>query len=354
MGGAGLYRPPAKAGDSGPVPGESKTAAHTSRRSSLQKKEVRVRTAPFSAKNNVMIKKIYDARRLIACLSLVLALGVFAFASETAPPDAVMMVPVEQTEQVIDGRQTLTKVFEVGPNVDPEALKEDGLELNGFRYSLTSFTKEAFEKEITKQVSKDQEATLSSKSADAAKAEAFTAMPDTIEYDEDGFTGILIRDSSSVTVSESGRSKKSGTSTKTKTYEFAYNDDSLIPNTISVDGKTYTMSSRTWSEGAFGENSTIPNSYIATVTYSRGWTTSVVNGYTATATYGGEVTKRETTMIRYRAVYTGESIVEDDQPDSTVGQAVMWTTVGVGGAALAVAGYMLLKKGKSGSGTSAG
>lgn len=90
------------------------------------------------------------------------------------------------------------------------------------------------------------------------------------------------------------------------------------------------------------------------MTYSRGWTTSVVNGYTATATYGGEVTKRETTMIRYRAVYTGESIVEDDQPDSTVGQAVMWTTVGVGGAALAVAGYMLLKKGKSGSGTSAG
>lgn len=277
------------------------------------------------------------ARRLAACLAVALLLCSQAFAME---------VPIEQTEQMIDGKQTLTKVFEVDPSVDPATLQEDGLELNGYRYSLVSFTKETFDKEVTQTVSVEQQAALSSNDAAAAKAEAFTALPDTYDYDQDGYAGTLVRDSSTVTIAETGRSKQSGTSTKTKTYEFDYNDESLIPNTISVDGKTYTKRSVSWSEGGYGENSTIPSSYIARVTYSRGWTQSVVDGYTATATYTGDVTLKATTMVRYKAVYNGELIV-DDAPSSTVGQALLWSGVGVGAAAISAAGYMLLKKNKA-------
>lgn len=75
-------------------------------------------------------------------------------------------------------------------------------------------------------------------------------------------------------------------------------------------------------------------------------TQSVVDGYTATATYTGDVTLKETTMVRYKAVYNGEPIVED-APNSTVGQALLWTGVGGGAAAIAAAGYMLLKKNKA-------
>ena len=69
------------------------------------------------------------ARRFAACLAVALLLCSQAFAME---------VPIEQTEQMIDGKQTLTKVFEVDPSVDPATLQEDGLEMNGFRYSLVS------------------------------------------------------------------------------------------------------------------------------------------------------------------------------------------------------------------------
>lgn len=51
-------------------------------------------------------------------------------------------------------------------------------------------------------------------------------------------------------------------------------------------------------------------------------------------------------MVRYKAVYNGEPIVED-APSSTVGQALLWTGVGGGVAALGGAGYMLLKKNKA-------
>ena len=180
------------------------------------------------------------ARRFAACLAVALLLCSQAFAME---------VPIEQTEQMIDGKQTLTKVFEVDPSVDPATLQEDGLEMNGFRYSLVSLTKETFDKEVTQTVSVEQQAALSSTDAAAAKAEAFTALPDTYDYNQDGYVGTLVRDSSTVTIAETGRSKQSGTSTKTKTYEFAYNDESLIPNTISVDGRTYTKRSVSWMEG---------------------------------------------------------------------------------------------------------
>ena len=80
-----------------------------------------------------------------------------------------MEVPIEQTEQMIDGKQTLTKVFEVDPSVDPATLQEDGLEMNGFRYSLVSLTKETFDKEVTQTVSVEQQAALSSTDAAAAK-----------------------------------------------------------------------------------------------------------------------------------------------------------------------------------------
>ncbi len=291
-----------------------------------------------------MKKNKHFARRIAACLAVVLALSIPTHMMTTE-------VPIEQTEQMINGVQTLTKVFEVEPSVDPATLQEDGLELNGYHYSLASFTKETFDKEVTKNISDfTQEAALSSRDVSAAKAEAFTTLPDTVEYDQDGYKGTLIRDSSSVVVEETGRSKQSGSSTKTKTYEFAYNDESLIPGTITVDGKTYNKVSVSWMEGGYGENSAIPSSYIATVKYSRGWTQSVVDGYKATATYVGDVTLKETTMIRYKAVYHGELIVTDeDQPDSAVGKAVMWTGLGLGTAALCGAGFMLLKKNKDGA-----
>ena len=133
--------------------------------------------------------------RACLCLSLVLAmLSVNAFAAEPSsgesggsPPVKQMMeVPVSQTEANINGRQVLTKVFEVSPDTDPESLKEYGLVIGGYEYTLSSFTKETTTKEDSKSVSKEQTIALKSSNKNDAYLEALKTFSQTIDFNEIG------------------------------------------------------------------------------------------------------------------------------------------------------------------------
>lgn len=261
-----------------------------------------------------------------------------------------MEVPVSQTEQMIDGKQTLTKVFEVTPSVDPETLKEDGLELNGYSYALTSFTKEVFTKEDSEDVSETQTIVLKTTKEDDAYIEALKTLPQTIDYEKDGYSGKLNIVVSSIEITETGRSNHTGTSKVTKTYTLDYNDDTLVPSTVTEKGNTYKRAKISWAEGSFSEGSTIPDNYVATVTYTRGYSYSTVDGYQATATYSGEVFLEEDEMIRYTAQYIGSPVV-DESPNSWVGKFLVGLIIVAFIAAIAVAAYMLLFKKKEESGS---
>lgn len=215
-------------------------------------------------------------------------------------------VPVSQTEASINGIQTLTKVFEVAPSFDPEQLKEDGLQLDGYIYSLSSFTKEIISKEAHDTVTQEQTIDLTSTKEDDATLEALKKMPAFLDYEQDGYKGRLYPMTNTLEVSETGRSSHSGTKTQTRTGTCEYNDDSLVPTTISVSGTTYTRSSLTWAEGSFGEDTTIPDSYNYTAVYTKGYTYSTVDGYTAKMSYSGQVELENPEMVRYTLVYTGQ------------------------------------------------
>lgn len=274
------------------------------------------------------------ARRGICGLLIALLLCSPAFALE---------VPVSQTEQVIDGKQTLTKIYEVDPSVDPETLKEEGLELNGYTYTLSAFTKEVYTREDTKTVSEEMTIPLQTTKEDETFMEALKLLPQFIEYEEDGYSGKLILVASTIDISETGRSTHPGSSKVTKTYTVDYNDDSLIPSSVTEDGRTYSRASITWSEGQFSENATIPDNYTATVVYSRSYSYTTVDGYQVTATYTGDVELLEDEMIRYTVQYIGSPIVEE-QPSSMAGNVVMWGVILAAVAAMATAAYLLLFK----------
>lgn len=260
--------------------------------------------------------------RACLCLSLVLAmLSVNAFASEvdtgpgnagaeiaSSPTRQTMEVPVSQTEANINGRQMLTKVFEVSPDTDPESLKEYGLVIGGYEYTLSSFTKETATKEDTKSVSKDQTIALKSSNKNDAYLEALKSFSQTIAFDEDGYAGELNLIAATIEVSETGRSTQKASDVKTKTYTFDYNDDSLVPASITVGGKTYNRMSVSWSDGAYGPDGVMPENYIATARYGRSWSYSSVDGYQATATYTGSVSLRDATMVRYTVEYIGSPV----------------------------------------------
>lgn len=72
-----------------------------------------------------MRKTAVKPARVLMALSLMFLMSAQAFALE---------VPVSQTEQMVNGQQTLVKVFEVAPTVDPETLVEKDLMQNGYSY----------------------------------------------------------------------------------------------------------------------------------------------------------------------------------------------------------------------------
>ena len=86
-------------------------------------------------------------------------------------------IPVSQVEQMIDGRQTITQVFEVSPDVAPESLIQEEIIQHGYRFTMTSITKEAVLVEDEKEITQEQSIVVNVSDADKARLEALLSMP---------------------------------------------------------------------------------------------------------------------------------------------------------------------------------
>lgn len=210
-------------------------------------------------------------------------------------------VPVSQSEHEIDGKQTLVKVYEVAPSVDPNSLIEADFEQNGFIYHMTSIVKDAIMVEDEVEVTQECEVTVSVSNEDQAKAKAFDNMPPYIEYDQDGYKGKLYPVPNSLEGRMTGQTPHSERKTITKTYSFDYNDDSLVPKTSG----SYTLSSIKWSDGSYLSDTSIPSSYTATATYSKTSNYTTVDGWSFTMSYTGNVEYASEDTIRYTLTYIG-------------------------------------------------
>lgn len=222
-----------------------------------------------------------------------------------------MEIPIEQSEHVIDGRHVIEKVYEVEPTVDPNTLIESDFEQTGYIYKMTSIVKDIKTVKDEKEMSQDYEVTINNSNENNARTEAIKGMPPYIQYDQDGYKGKLYPVLSSLTCEESGRSTYSGYNTTTKTYTYDYNDDELVPK--SADG--YSLSGVTWSDGAYGADSSVPGQYKATATYRKPYSYSTVDGYNFKITYTGDVEYESEDLIQYTITYTGEEIPPEPEPE---------------------------------------
>lgn len=243
----------------------------------------------------------HNSARIVATVAVVLALTTQAFALE---------VPVSQTEQMVNGQQMLIKVFETTPETDPQTLIEENIQQNGYVYTMTSIVKDTITKEDDKEITQIETITIDSSDEDDARVEALKSLPPFIEYDTDGYTGKLYPLVNTLELSETGRTSHSGSNKITRTYTYEYNDDSLIPASVTEGGKTYNKASVTWSEGSYMENSTIPENYVATVTYTRPYSYTTINGFTASMTYSGTVEIEYDDIIQYTLTYYGTPVEE--------------------------------------------
>lgn len=236
--------------------------------------------------------------------------GVILASSLLMTSASALEIPVSQTEQMINGRQTITQVFEVSPEVDPETLIQEEIVQHGYRFTMTSITKDVVLVEDEKEITQEHSVVVNVANADKARLEALLSMPAFIDYDEEGYTGKLYPVVNSLAGSETGRTNHSGYNTVKKTYTFDYNDDSLVPTT----SEGYSLSSISWSEGEYLDDSAIPANYVATATYKKGYSYSTVDGWEFTMSYVGDVSFKREDTIRYTLIYTGEEIQPEEEP----------------------------------------
>ena len=241
--------------------------------------------------------------------------------------DKASFEPLSTELVEINGVPTLTKTFELTPDVDPALLREEPFSQDGYWYRYQRMDKS--DQEITDE--KEAEETVTVDAPSGELADVIGQFPATRQYSKDGYTGELLLDVQSITVEATGYSTvtDSHPHTVTKTYELAYNDRSLVPESVQTDGLTLPLTDLSWSGASNVEDSHVPASWTATATYSKTTYTSreVADGYQATATYKGEVAKTGVGSVIYTVTYTGSKIpvLPGLNPDITVSQIAIVT-----------------------------
>ena len=245
--------------------------------------------------------------------------------------DKASFEPVSTELVEINGVPTLTKTFELAPDVDPALLREEPFSQDGYWYRYQRMDKS--DQEITDE--KEAEETVTVNAPSGELADVIDQFPATRQYSKDGYTGELLLDVQSITVEATGYSTvtDSHPHTVTKTYELAYNDRSLVPETVQADGLTLPLTDLSWSEAKNVEDSDVPASWTATATYSKTTYTTreVADGYQATATYKGEVSQTDVGSVIYTVTYTGSKIpiLPGLDPDITVSQIAIVTGLAI-------------------------
>lgn len=236
--------------------------------------------------------------------------------------DQIRFEPISTEMVELNGVPTLTKTFELSPEVDPALLREEPFSQDGYWYRYQRMDKSDQETTDTQSV----EETVTVEAPSSELADVIDQFPATRAYSKDGYTGELLLDVQSIKVEAIGYSTvtDSHPHTVTKTYELAYNDRSLVPESVQSDGLILPLMGLSWSETANVEDSDVPATWTATATYSKTTYTTrqVADGYQATAVYKGDVEKTGVGSVIYTVTYTGSKIpvLPGLNPDITVSQ----------------------------------
>ena len=218
------------------------------------------------------------------------------------------LFPADVQTVITDAGRQIIRTYILTPEQSPADIPRDGFIRDGWRYTLTDITQQRTSVTDTRIHTETVEINTDSNDLNAI----LSLLSPTIEFQsEDGFHGILSLDISSISCEPAGHRTSSFTVTATREYpHLSSNDMSLIPRTITENGRTLTLDSVAW-EAQRTVNidyHDIPTSYRAIATYTARASRTVVTGYVTTARYVGEISKVITGNTIYTAFFEGTEI----------------------------------------------
>ena len=280
---------------------------------------------------------------MLLCTSL-------ALLSITALPAlaAEQHYPISVEEYMEDGNYRIQKVYQLSLSDDPSDIPTGDFERDGRLYYLLDITR----RDEIGVDTQDYTETITMDSDTGDMSEVLQRLDGQMEAaTEDGYTGTLILDHTSVKVEGKGYKTRTKNLSATRTYPNLSDADlSLIPKTITDSGHTLTLADVQWAnDGTF---------YTATASYTGTSSSRYATGYTVTADYTGQVSKTNCDVVTYTAVFgsmelpSQESQTEPEAPDTDAGSTQMnWLPVlgcAGGAAALAATAFWCVQKVKDG------
>lgn len=270
---------------------------------------------------------------LLAALAL-WAVAVPALAAEAA----AQQYPVSVEEYMEGDSPRIKKVYQLSLNEDPASIPTGDFERDGRLYYLLDMTKQEEVGVDTQPYT--QTVTLDS---DTGKLEEVLKRldPELETTTEDGYTGALTLDYTSVTVEAAGYATRTRNLSATRTYPNLSDADlALIPKTIEDNGKELTLADVQWDSTEQMENGAAVTRYTATATYAGTSSTQYATGYTVTANYTGQVVRTDCKVVTYTAIFGSMEAPEESGNSETVaaakdtGHGSVWL-LAAGGALLA-------------------
>ncbi|MDL2232002.1 hypothetical protein LJC63_00285 [Ruminococcaceae bacterium OttesenSCG-928-L11] len=225
-------------------------------------------------------------------------------ASPIAPEPGAVVSSTSSTSQnseaiTENGAVLIKKTYELSPETDPELMVED-FEQDGYRFTLREILPQELPGEtLTCTASKVAVTTTDSNDQEAILAQ----FPAYIEHAEDGYTGRLALDASSIcTVVE-----------EYETYSYSYTKTEEITGLSSNDPALISKAraGMTLVDISFRESG---STYTAVLTWLGVATGQRPVSYTTTASYSGQVSQTVPGNILYTYIYEGTPLIEEDTP----------------------------------------
>lgn len=285
-------------------------------------------------------------RKIITCCLAALTLCAAAVPALAAGQE---QYPIEVQEYMEGDSPRIKKVYQLSLNEDPAGIPTGDFERDGRLYYLLDMTRRDEVGVDTQPYT--ETITLDS---DTGKLEEVLKRldPELEAATEDGYTGTLALDYTSVAVEVAGYATKTRNLSATRTYpNLSDADVSLIPKTIEDNGKELTLADVQWESAEQMEAGAAVTRYTATATYGGTSSTQYATGYTVTASYTGQVARTDCKVVTYTVIFGSmeapDKVEQPQAEEATQAGAINWplTAACVGGIGLlALGGWLAVKK----------
>ena len=268
------------------------------------------------------MKRVMTLCVLVLTLTMALCPAALAADLGSAATAAQVCYPTSISRSE-DGTE-LKKIYDLGPEDDPAGIPRSDFEQDGFHYTLTDLLKQ----ELPENESRQHTETVSLPSKNKDMESVLALLPAEKEFvTDDGLTGILSLDLSTVRVEVAGYGSSTKEVSATRSYpNLAGQDTQYIPKTIEEDGRTLTLQTVNWQTDntANMDGYAVGDRFTAVATYTGTATSSYVKGYTVTADYTGTVSRIALNKVRYVAIFEGTPLepilpTEDESTGQLVG-----------------------------------